>query len=248
MRLSGIVIARNEQEMINDCLLSLAFCDEIIVIDTGNTDLTNEIAKKHKATIVKSRGTDYSQYRNDGLKAAKGDWVLFLDADERITPGLRQEIIKTIAGPEIVYQIPRQNIYLGRVMRYGGWGNDYVIRLFPKKLLKHYSGALHEQPVYEGKLESLTNSMTHFSHRNLELMLEKTLIFTAYEAQLRIKTHPRMVPWRFVRVMATEFYQRFIKLAAYRDGVEGVIDGSFQVFNTFIIYARLWELQKFPTK
>ncbi len=242
--LSGIVIAKNEERMIGDCLVSLEFCDEVTLVDSGSTDSTIQIAKEHGARMVRTAGSDYSQFRNDGLKAAKGNWVLYLDADERITPLLKNEILKVVHGPDVVYQIPRQNIYLGREMHYGGWGHDLVIRLFPKKLLKGYSGVLHEQPKFSGDLRTLSQSMTHFSHRDLSSMLEKTLVFTAYEAQLRLKTHhPQVTPWRFVRVMLTEFYYRFIKLSAWRDGVEGIIDGLFQVFNTFIIYARVWESQ-----
>lgn len=244
--LSSIIITKNEQEMIADCLVSLEFSDEILVVDTGNTDLTNSIAIDHGAKIVKSKATDYAGFRNDGLKAAKRDWILYLDADERVTPALRQEIVNIIenSAPDCVYQIPRQNIYLGRIMHYGGWGHDRVIRLFPKKLLKSYLGALHEQPEFSGELKTLTQSMTHFSHRDLTSMLNKTIDFTNFEANLRVQAHhPKMSWWRFTRVMLTEFYLRFIKLSAAKDGKEGIIDGLFQVFNTFVIYARLWELQ-----
>lgn len=127
--LSAIIITKNEEEMIGDCLISLKFSDEIIVMDTGNTDRTNEIATSHKAKIVKSVGNDYSQFRNDGLKAAKGDWILYIDADERVTPLLKNEIEHTISSNETksAYAIPRQNIFLGKEMHYGGWGNDYFI-------------------------------------------------------------------------------------------------------------------------
>ena len=142
------------------------------------------------------------------------------------------------------FEIPRRNIYLGKEMFYGGWGNDRVIRLFQKDKLLQYKNALHEQPEVEGKIGLLKNSMVHFSHRDLEIMLNKTLLFTEYEADLRIKKgHPPIVVWRLFRVMLTEFWHRFIKLQAWRDGVEGVIDGMFQVFNMFVIYTRLWETQ-----
>jgi glycosyltransferase involved in cell wall biosynthesis len=246
MKLSAIVITKNEQIMISDCLMSLKFADEIIVVDTGNTDNTNEIAKKHQAKIVSSKGTDYSHFRNDGLSKASGEWILYLDADERITPLLKNEILDTIQNPNhaTAYAILRKNIFLGKHMEHGGWGDDYVIRLFKASHLKGYAGALHEQPEFSGKMEKLENEMVHISHRDLSSMLEKTLGFTSYEANLRFKAnHPPMSWWRFVRVMTTEFYLRFVKLGAWRDGVEGVIDGMFQVFNTFIIYSRLWELQ-----
>lgn len=244
MLLSGIVIAKNEEQMIGDCLVSLEFCDEIIVVDSGSTDNTIEIAQDHGARVIKSIANNYAQWRNDGIKAAKGDWILFLDADERITPQLRKEIAETIPTSDAVYEIPRQNIYLGRPMEHGGWDHERVIRLFPKNKIKRYVNELHEQPEYDGELKSLTANMTHFSHRDLSSMLEKTLFFTKYETDLRLKgNHPKMSTWRFVRVMLTEFYYRFIKLSAWKDGTEGIIDGLFQVSNTFIIYARLWEAQ-----
>ena len=229
--------------MIGDCLMSVqGLADEIIVVDTGNTDKTNEIAKQHGAKIVKSKGDNYSEFRNTGMRATSGDWILYVDADERVSPQLRLEI-KSLTTPG-VYEIPRKNIYLGKVMSFGGWGNDKVIRLFYKKYLHKYQGELHEQPVYSGELLTMNHELIHHSHRDLSSMLNKTIEFTQYEAKLRLDAHhPPVTWWRFLRVMATEFWQRFGKLQAWRDGPKGVIDGIFQVFNMFVIYARLWEMQ-----
>jgi glycosyltransferase involved in cell wall biosynthesis len=246
--ISAIVITKNEEKMIGACLESLRFADEIIVVDSGNTDNTNVIAKKAGARIVTSKGADYSHFRIDGLKAALYDWILYVDADERVTPKLQQELKKIASGKSDnfgAYEIPRTNIYLGREMHYGGWGGDSVIRFFPKQSLISWKNPLHEQPVFKGALGKLAGNLVHYSHRDLTSMLKKTLEFTEYEARLRLEiNHPPVVWWRIFRVMATEFWLRFVKLSAWRDGVEGCIDGLFQVFNTFIIYARLWELQQ----
>src|SRR3972149_4890995 len=241
--LSVIIITKNEEKMIGDCLVSVKdLADEIIVVDTGNTDKTNDIVRSFGAINIKSTGEDYSQFRNTGFKAANGDWILYVDADERVSPQLRLEI-KSVKKPG-VYQIPRRNIFLGKEMKYGGWGNDKVIRLFHKSLLKKYVGELHEQPEYSGELSTMNHELIHHSHRGLSSMLVKTLKFTDYEAKLRLEVnHPPVVWWRFLRVMVSEFFLRFIKLSAWKDGPEGIIDGLFQVFNMFIIYARLWELQ-----
>lgn len=236
--------------MIGDCLLSLKFSDEIIVVDTGNTDATNTIAKKYLAKVVKSEGKDYSQFRNTGYKVAQGEWILYVDADERVTPLLRREIEQIIHSTETksAYAVPRQNIFLGRLMKYGGWGDDYVIRLFKTANLRGWHRPLHEKPDYEGELGELSQPLIHISHRDLSSMLDKTLAFTSYEVKLRLASrHPPVVVWRLVRVMATEFWLRFVKLSAWRDGIEGIIDGIFQVFNIFIIYARLWEMQQAKT-
>lgn len=246
-KLSGIVITKNEEQMIRDCLISLSFVDELIVVDTGNTDRTNEIAEELGARVVKSTGNDYSKFRNDGLAESTGNWILCVDADERVTPLLRNEIIDTLdktSEKVSAYDLPRNNIFLGKVMSHGGWGGDFVTRLFKRSELKGWHNALHEQPEYSGKLGKLANSLIHFSHRDLSSMLDKTLFFTSFESKLRFDSrHPAIVTWRFVRVMLSEFYLRFVKLSAWKDGTEGVIDGMFQVFNTFIIYARLWEMQ-----
>jgi len=245
--LTAIIITKNEEAMIRDCFISVAFADEIVVVDTGNTDHTNTIAQEYGAKIVKSQAMGYAGFRNDGLKKASGEWILYVDADERVTPLLRTEIVDKISQTKSrigAYEIPRNNIFLGKPMCHGGWGSDYVVRLFLKTNLLGWHNDLHEQPDFEGKSEKLVNPLIHFSHRDLASMLEKTLIFTKFESQLRLETgHPAVASWRFVRVMVTEFWYRFIKLSAWKDGIEGVIDGMFQVFNTFIIYARLWEMQ-----
>ena len=244
--LSSIIITKNEEDMIGECLLSLEFSDEIIVVDTGNTDSTDDIAKSFGARIVTSNSNSYAEFRNAGLKAARGDWILYVDADERVTPLLKKEIEQIMFSPDSAsaYQILRKNIYLGKEMRFGGWGGDRVIRFFKKSALQRYEGQLHEQPVFTGNLLTTHYELTHYSHRDLSSMLDKTLDFTAYETRLRLAAgHPPLAWWRFLRVMLTEFWLRFVKLSAWRDGVEGVIDGIFQVFNMFVIYARLWKLQ-----
>src|SRR3989344_1014679 len=231
--LSVIIITKNEEEMIGDCLISIKdLAGEIIVVDSGNTDKTNEIAKSYGAKIVRTKSTNYAAFRNAGLKAAAGDWILYVDADERVSPQLRLEIKNTTAPG--VYEIPRKNIYLGKEMHFGGWGNDKVIRLFYKKFLKEYQGELHEQPIYSGNLSTLNHELINHSHRELSSMLDKTIEFTGYEAKLRLAAgHPPVIWWRFLRVMTTEFWTRFGKLRAWQDGPKGVIDGIFQVFNMF---------------
>jgi glycosyltransferase involved in cell wall biosynthesis len=246
--LSAIVITLNEEEMIKDCLISLQFADETILVDTGNTDRTTEIAKEFGCRITTAPpGSGWDNYRNSGIRAAKGDWILFVDADERVTPLLKKEIEQIISSDVQLsaYEIPRRNFYLGKEMFHGGWGKDKVIRLFKKSALLGYKNKLHEQPAVKGELSTLNYELIHFSHRDLESMLDKTLMFTGYESKLRLEAnHPPMAVWRFFRVMVTEFWHRFVKKFALGDGVEGVIDGLFQVFNMFIIYARLWELQQ----
>lgn len=242
------IITKNEEEMITDAINSSLFADEVLLVDTGNTDKTNQIAKSLGAKIIKSDGKNYSEWRNDALKAIKNKWIMFLDADERITTELQEEIKKIINSEDetySAYQIPRKNNYLGHYMKYGGWGNEKIIRLFLRSKLVKYVNELHEQPSFDGRLGTLNSPLLHFSHRSIDSMLEKTIKFTYYEARLRFdNNHPTIVTWRIIRVMITEFVYRFIKKLAWMDGTPGIVDGIFQVFNTFIIYSRLWEMQK----
>jgi len=253
MRLSIIIIAKNEEKIIKDCLESAMWADEVILIDSGSTDKTVEIAKKYKAKIIKlpSVKLEFSKWRNAGLKAAEGDWVLYLDADERVTPELKEEILKKLQNSKtpktkiVAYAISRKNFYLGKEVRFGGSWPDYVKRLFRREKLKGWKGRLHEEPVFEGKLGHLKEPMIHLTHRDLSSMIEKTSQWSKIEAELLYDAgHPPVTWWRILRVIFSEFWDRGIRKQGFRDGTVGWIEIIFQVFSRFITYARLWERQQ----
>lgn len=250
MRLSAVILARNEEGVIEDCLESVKWADEIILVDSGSTDKTCKIAKEYGAKIVDVafKGLEFSRWRNLGKEKAIGDWILYVDADERATPLLRTEIEKELERkpqPYTAFSIPRRNFFLGREMRYGGAWPDYVKRLFLKKKLNRWERKLHEDPIFEGKMGKLENPLVHITHRDLTSMLTKTIAWTEIEAELLYRAkHPPVVWWRFFRMMATKFFERIVKLGGWRDGTEGWINAIFETFNTFIIYARLWERQQ----
>ncbi len=252
--ITAIIVAKNEELVIEDALKSIQWCSKIIHIDNGSTDTTKTIVKRYNGESIKTNFDGFDERKNFGLSKVLTPWAIFIDADERISPQLRLEIItlinsdSSIKSADVAFQIPRRNIYLSREMKYGGWGNDKVIRLFKTKHLQKFEGSLHEQPVVNGTIGNLTYQIIHLSHRELESMIEKTIIFTQKEASLRITSnHPRVLSWRLFRVMLTEFCYRFLRKLAFMDKTEGLIDGIFQVFNTFIIYARVWENQNSKT-
>ena len=124
-KISTVVIAKNEEEKIGDCLESLAWADEIVVIDSGSEDKTINIARKHKARIFEVKTRGYHRWRNEGLARAEGDWVLYVDADERVPPTLRKEIQEIIKKTDFsAFAIPRRNIILGKEMKHGGLWPD----------------------------------------------------------------------------------------------------------------------------
>lgn len=248
MKLSVIILAKDEEKVIEDCLESVhQLADEIVLVDTGSTDRTPEIAKKFGAKVISVyRGKlEFSRWRNEGLKTANGEWILYLDADERITPELKREMQKVIRDKQYdAYAIPRRNFYLGKEVRFGGARPDYVKRLFRKDKLQKWKGRLHEEPVYEGELGYLKEPMIHLTHRDLSSMVEKTREWSKIEAELLYEAnHPPVTWWRILRIMLGEFYKRGIRLQGWRDGMVGWIEIIFQVFSRFITYARLWEIQ-----
>ncbi|MFC1727391.1 glycosyltransferase family 2 protein [Patescibacteria group bacterium] len=252
MMLSVVIIAKNEETMIKDCLESVRqLADEIILIDSGSVDKTCQIAKRFQARIVAdiAQGVNFSRWRNRGLKEAQGEWIFYLDADERATPALGEEIKKAMRSKEFsAYEIPRRNFYLGQEMRFGGAWPDYVKRLYLKTALKRWERDLHEDPVFEGKISRLKEPMIHLTHRDLSSMVEKTKKWSKIEANLLYKDypggHPPVTWWRILRMMLTEFWYRGIKLQGIRDGTVGWIEVIFQMFSRFMTYARLWEIQR----
>ncbi len=251
--ISIIILAGNEEQVIKDCLLSCRWADQIILVAANSTDQTKTIAQKtiKNINIVETNdeyNKNFSKWRNLGYQAATKPWHLYIDSDERIPFNLKQEIliITNQADAKPYYVIPRANHYLGHRVRHGGSYPDYVKRLYQASSYSGWTGQLHEQPVLKqpDNFGYLKNDLLHFTHRDLSSMLKKTIVWTDLEAEALYKSgHPPVVWWRFPRMMLTKLWERLIKQSMWRDGVVGWISVIFEMFNTFIIYARLWEKQ-----
>lgn len=244
--LSIIILTHNEEDVIGKCLKSLGdLGNEVIVVDSDSTDATQEIAKKHNAKIVEHTFVDFSAQRNFALEHARGDFVLYIDADEQITPDFIQEVKTAVDEymPESEvggWYIRRKTYYFGK-----NWGfTDSVQRLFLKKNLLRWDGVVHETSKIEGKFGVINAPILHFTHRNLSQMIEKTNKWSNYEAELRFRAHhPEMSFWRFVRVMITGFARSYFKEKGWKNGTRGMVESMYQAFSMFITYAKLWELQ-----
>ncbi len=245
-KISTIIIAKNEENMIQSCLDSLSWCEEILLIDTGSIDQTTKIAKKFGAkVVVYTSGKSFSDWRNKGLEEATNDWILYIDADERITPTLRREIKEILKNPLYdAYAIPRKNLILGKELHYGGWWPDYVKRLYRKDALKRWSGELHEEPEFLGGMGHLKSAMIHKKHETFSEMVDKTNNWSEIEAKLMYDSgHPPMNIPRFLTAMGREFWHRMIIKRAFLDGKIGIMFAMYQVFSRFVSYAKLWEMQ-----
>lgn len=245
MKISGIVIVKNGESLISDCLKSLSFCDEIIVVDAGSKDKTKEIAQSLGAKVIEIQSEDFSQIRNYGLEKTQGEWILYVDVDERISYNLKNSIRSAVNKKDqdfSAFKLRRKNFYFGN---YEWPYIEKLERLFKRENLKGWRGKIHESPVFEGKVGELNGFLYHYTHSDLSSMLNKTIDWSKIEAETRFKSrHPKMTWWRFPRVMLTAFLDSYIRQGGYKIGVPGLIESIYQAFSAFITYAKLWELQQ----
>lgn len=246
--ISVVIPAYNEESMIEDCLKSVAWANEVVLVDNESEDETVSIARKYGARVISCPrgGINYSKLRNLGAEKATNEWLFYLDADERSTPAVKAEIEKAILDDHVSgYSFPRRNILLGHPMRFGGWWPDRVLRLIKKSDLKGWRGGLHEQPEINGKIGNLDKPLTHITHRDLSSMIAKTNSWSNLEAELLYKAnHPKMTWWRFISVAFREFWYRGIVKLGFLDGTVGVVEIIYQMFSRMITYSKLWEMQK----
>lgn len=244
--LSVIVITKNEEDRIKACLESVKWPDEIIVVDNGSEDHTIDLAKKYTDKILSLKDQDFATIRNKGMEKASGEWVLYIDADERVLEPLREEIEALIKSSKFsAYAISRKNIIFGKDVRYGPFWPDWVIRLLKKEDFETWIGKVHEYPRFKGKLGYTKNSLIHLTHRNLDQIVLKSLEWSKIDAKLRLEAnHPKMSGWRFLRILFSEMFNQGIVRGGFFNGTRGVMDSILQSFSMFITYVRLWQMQQ----
>jgi (heptosyl)LPS beta-1,4-glucosyltransferase len=249
LNITGIIIAKNEAAMISNCIDSLRWCDQIIVVDNGSTDATAEIAGNAGARVIHHATQDFAQQRNVALKYVKTDWIIYLDADERINPRLYQEIavnIETDAAD--VLQFNRQNICYGQQLAYGGWEVDTVTRVFKKTALTKWTGSIHESPEYQGTVKLLHTPLLHLTHRSTADNLHKSAEWTIKEARLLAEKQTQPVTLiTLFRKGCMEFLRRAYFKQGYKDGMAGLVEALVQAMNRVMVYIQVWELTQTPS-
>lgn len=245
--LSVVVLTHNDQNLIKTCLESVKWADEVIVIDNNSTDETVNIAKKFTEKIYYDKGNDFSVRRNLGMDKASGDWVLYVDSDERILASLKSEIEQIVSSQDSnsAYALSRKNVIFGTLVSYGPYKHDWMIRLFKKKDFETWVGNVHEYGKFKGNLGYSKNSLLHLTHRDIDHIVLKSLDWSNIDARLRFDAkHPPMTGLRFLRILITETFNQGIKRKGFFNGTVGVMDSMLQVFSLFITYVRLWQLQQ----
>lgn len=249
MKLSAIVITKNEEDRIKTCLESIKWADEIIIIDNGSVDKTIEIAKNYTDKIFVSKDLDFPSLRNKGMEKSTGDWILYIDADERILTPLKEELAQVIESTQhSAFAISRKNIIFGEEKKYGPFWPDWVIRLFKKSDFEKWAGKIHEQPKFKGDLGYSKNSLIHLTHRSLDQIVLKSLEWSKIEARLRLETHhPKMTGWRFLRIFISEAFNQGVLRRGFFNGTVGIMDSLLQAFSMYMTYVRLWQFQQSTT-
>jgi glycosyltransferase involved in cell wall biosynthesis len=185
-RLSVVLITRDESENIGACLDSVAWADEIVVLDSGSGDDTVAICKRYTQNVrVSADWPGFGPQKNRALDLASGDWVLSLDADERVTPALRAEIEAVLAAPQAdAYELPRLSTYLGQEMRHSGWWPDHVTRLFRRGSARFSEALVHESLLVQGRTGRLNTPLLHHPFKALEQSIDKMNSYSSANATI----------------------------------------------------------------
>lgn len=245
MTLSALILAANEEKFIKDAITQLDFADEIIVLDQGSQDRTVEIAKKYTDKVFVNHQQSFDQARNLLAAKAKGEWLLYVDADERLNQDLEKEIREACQDSKYdAFYFPRKNIVLGKWLKHGGWWPDYVPRLFKKEKLDRWQGLVHESPLVSGRFGYLKNPINHLTATSLEKMLAKTTRWAKIEAELSFKAnHPKVTIIKVIKSFIFEFANRYFLKIGFLDGSVGLIEAIFQGLHQCARLTYLWELQ-----
>tara|TARA_R110000850_G_scaffold190433_1_gene316393 strand:- start:9256 stop:10017 length:762 start_codon:yes stop_codon:yes gene_type:complete len=245
MTLSVIIITKNESAHIADCIKSVQFADEIIVLDSGSTDSTREIAESLGARVeVSADWPGFGPQKNRVLNMATKDWVLSIDADERVTPELAQEIRSTMLNARYdAYKIARLSWFGDRWIRHCGWWPDYVVRLFRRGQAQFTEAAVHEKIVPSTPPGTLRSHFLHYPYANMEVLIDKVNRYSSAAAQMMFEKGRRTSVagiaghafWTFVRIY---FIRR-----GFLDGKEGFILAATAAAGSFFRYSKLRYLQ-----
>ncbi len=247
-RLTLLIPCKNEERNIGPCIESaLSVADEILVADSGSTDRTMEIAARfNRCRIIQREYVDSGNFKNWAIPQAACPWVLVLDADERITPPLAEEIARVLASHEELdgYWIYRWNYFLGHPIRFSGWRNDRVLRLFRRDLARYNSYGDHAEVVVStGRVGRLRNRMLHYTYESYDQYFRKFHRYTTLQAQRWFEQGRRVRSWQLLTAGPLRFLRSYVLQLGFLDGLAGFQVCALAGYYSFMKRARLWELQ-----
>ncbi|MHB8166974.1 MAG: glycosyltransferase family 2 protein [Sulfuricella sp.] len=243
--LSVVIIALNAASQIEACLKSAAFADEIVLVDSGSRDETREIALKYGARVLRQDWLGFGRQKQFAVEQASHDWVLCLDADERVSDPLRASIVEALKAPRFqAYRMPRCNLFMGRWLRHGEGYPDLSLRLFDRRFARWSEDAVHEKVVAASPVGSLRGDLLHQSQESLAAYLEKQNRYTSLQAEELCRKGRHVQTGRLMISPLLRFVKFYFLRLGCLDGLPGLIHISIGCFNSFVKYAKLYELNK----
>jgi glycosyltransferase involved in cell wall biosynthesis len=246
--ISATIITCNEEKNIAAALQSLAWADEIIVVDNGSRDATLDICRGYTDKIFHRDWTGYSDQKNHAVESASHDWIFSLDADERVSSELQREIA-ALAGSGFQakgYRIPRKSFFMGRWIRHGDWYPDYQLRLFDRRCGKWRGGQLHESVRIDGTPGMLKGDIHHYTYRSFTEYLEKLETYSTLAARDYRQKGRTAATWMLPAKPFAVFVKAYLLKGGFLDGVPGFAVAVMGAVSVFFKYAKLYELARNP--
>ena len=242
VKISAVIITFNEEDRLPDCLASLqGVVDEIVVVDSYSTDRTLEIARAAQARVWQNRFEDYGQQKNFAMAQAGGEWILNLDADERVSPELKRAIVelkeKGAPAARAAFAIKRKTYYLGRWIRHSGWYPDRKIRLF-KKNTASWQGRVHERLQVEGDTGSLPGAILHFTYRNISDHVRRLDRYSSFQAEEIVRREKRGLFLRLIVLPPVTFLRHYFWKLGFLDGYPGLVIAVISSWGTAMKYMK----------
>lgn len=244
--LSVIVITKNEARNIHACLQSVLFADQIVVLDSGSTDNTQKLARDLGAEVAENCDWQgFGVQKNRALDLARGDWVLSIDADERVTPALGAEIVRVVGEPtHDVYSIPRLSSYCGQYMRHSGWNPDQVTRLFRRGAAVFSNDLVHERILTSRSVGGLKSSLLHESFVSFEAVLDKANRYSTAGAEVLYARGKSSSVSKAIAHGVWAFFRTYVLRRGFLDGKMGLLLAISNAEGTYYRYLKLWLLAR----
>jgi len=240
---SVIVVTRDEEHAIADCLESVRWADEVVVVDSGSADRTVEIARTFTDRVFETDWPGFGVQKNRALAHARYDWVLSLDADERVTPALAEEIRGRLPSAKAAgFVIPFQSTYLGRTIRHGDWRNESHLRLFRRAAGRFSDDPVHERLIVDGEIAGLEHPIVHHSFASIEEVLDKVNRYSTAGAERRFAAGKRGSLLGAVTHAAWTFFRGYVLKLGFLDGREGLLLAVSNAEGSFYTYVKLARL------
>lgn len=251
MTVSAVIITRNAEATIRRCLESVAWADETVVVDSGSTDRTETICREAGVKFhATSDWPGYGPQKNRALGHATGEWIVSLDADEWMTPALRDEVARTLAAPggHAAFRVPRRSSFCGRYMRHSGWWPDYVVRVFRRDAARFSDDATHERLIVDGTTGRLKHPIMHEAITDLEQVITKMNHYSSSTALSRHRAGQRASIFTALVHGAWAFFRTYVLRLGFLDGRAGFMLAVANAEGSYYRYAKLMLLGSDPRK